>query len=251
MDDIVAALDDQQTELDELVRALDPAGWAAPSRCDGWSVTDVVLHLAQTNEMAIGSLQHRFNDALVDLIRDLPPSADVDDGAAAMVANQRGASPEAVYIRWRASVDTMMRCYWDADPHDRVQWVAGTLSAQTLATTRLAETWIHTNDVASGLGVTLTPSTRLKYIARLAWRTLPYAFGRAGKTMQGTVAFELNGTNGRPWVFATDAPAATVLRGEAVDLCEVAGRRATASGTSLVAEGPDAAAVLELVRTFA
>lgn len=251
MEDIVAALDDQQVELDEILRSLSPADWAAPSRCPGWSASDVVLHLAQTNEMAIGSLEHRFDDVLTELTTGLPPSNDVDDGAALMVQHQRGASPDDVYQRWRASVDRMMALYWDADPHDRVQWVAGTLSAHTLATTRLAETWIHTNDVRA-----TPPSTRLRYIARLAWRTLPYAFRRAGREMHGTVAFDLVGTNGRPWVFAPDAAsgepeADTVVRGLAVDLCEVAAQRAAAPGTSLVAEGPDAAGVLELVRTFA
>ena len=246
MDDIVAALDDQQVELDEILRSLDADGWAAPSRCPGWSAADVVLHLAQTNEMAIGSLQHRFDEVLTELTTGLPPSADVDDGAAVMVEHQRGGSTEDLYNRWKASVDTMMKLYWDADAHDRVQWVAGTLSVHTLATTRLAETWIHTNDVRA-----TPPSSRLRYIARLAWRTLPYAFARAGRDMHGTVAFELEGTNGRPWVFAPDEPAVTVVRGLAVDLCEVAAQRAAAPSTSLVAEGPDAAGVLELVRTFA
>jgi hypothetical protein len=46
--------------------------------------------------------------------------------------------------------------------------VPGELSARTLATTRLAETWIHAGDVAGALGVTLPPTDRLRPIARLA-----------------------------------------------------------------------------------
>ena len=41
------------------------------------------------------------------------------------------------------------------------------------------------------------------------------------------------------------------MRGDAVDLCLVAGQRADAADTGLVAEGPDGAEVLALVRTFA
>jgi uncharacterized protein (TIGR03084 family) len=246
MEDIVAALDDQQVELDEILRALDPDGWARPSRCVGWSVSDVVLHLAQTNEMAIGSLTGTYDQVLERFVAGLDFASSVDDGAGLMVDKERGAPPDEVYARFRNTVDQLMSLFWEADPHDRVQWVAGTLSAQTLATTRLAETWIHTNDVAR-----TPPSSRLKYIARLAWRTLPYAFTRAGREMKGTVAFELEGPNGKPWVFAPETPADTVVRGLAIDLCEVAAQRATAPGTSLVAEGPDAADVLELVRTFA
>jgi hypothetical protein len=42
-----------------------------------------------------------------------------------------------------------------------------------------------------------------------------------------------------------------VIRGDALDLCLVAGRRRAPSETGLVAEGPDADGVLELVRTYA
>ena len=56
----IDALVEQQAELDGLVAGLDEAGWQRPSACAGWSVSDVVLHLAQTQEMALGSVQGRF-----------------------------------------------------------------------------------------------------------------------------------------------------------------------------------------------
>ena len=83
------------------------------------------------------------------------------------------------------------------EPGDRLQWVAGDVAARTLATTRLAETWIHAGDVAAGLGVELEPTDRLWHIARLAWRTIPYAFQRAGAEPPGPVAFRLDGTERR------------------------------------------------------
>ena len=51
--------------------------------------------------------------------------------------------------------------------------------------------------------------------------------------------------------FAPGEPAPTVVSGAAAELCEVAARRIDAAGTSLTARGPDAAAVLVLVRTYA
>jgi uncharacterized protein (TIGR03084 family) len=132
-----------------------------------------------------------------------------------------------------------------------VTWVAGELSVHTLATTRLAETWIHTGDVAGALGVTLPPTGRIEHIARLAWRTLPYAFERAGRTLAGAVAFDLVGPQGEMWVFRSEAPTVTSVHGPAEDLCAVAARRVDPGDTRLVAEGADAAAVLELVRTYA
>jgi uncharacterized protein (TIGR03084 family) len=129
--------------------------------------------------------------------------------------------------------------------------VAGELSVRTLVTTRLAETWIHTGDVADGLGVELQPTTRLEHIARLAWRTLPYAFARSGRELAGPVGFDLKGPNGDPWEFLPDEAPVTTIRGAGAELCLVAARRAEPGETSLTGDGPDADAVLELVRTYA
>jgi len=69
--------------------------------------------------------------------------------------------------------------------------------------------------------------------------------------MNGPVALDLIGPNGEQWRFDPDAPALTTIRGSAVEFCEVAARRVDLDSTDLVANGPDAAAVLRLVRTYA
>ena len=250
MDDVLEALAAQHAELAGLVDGLDDEGWARPSRCEGWSIADVVLHLAQTDEMALASVQGRLPEALYELTGGLPAAPSIDEGAALMVARDRAAGPAAVYQRWRRSSAAMREAFAACDPGAKVQWVVGELAARTLATTRLAECWIHTGDVADGLGVEPAPSDRLWHIARLAWRTLPWAFTREGRSPAGPVAFRLTGPGGEAWDFGED-DAATVVRGSAVELCRVASRRVPASETGLSAEGPDAADVLALVRTWA
>jgi uncharacterized protein (TIGR03084 family) len=256
-DPAVSALFEEQQALDDHLDGLDDRGWAAPSRCPGWSVSDVVLHLAQTNEMAVASLEGTMPQYLARVAEGLPPTADVDAGAAAMVERERGAPREEVRARWDASVRALRDGFAAADLSGRVTWVVGELSVRTLATTRLAETWIHGGDVAVASGPLPTPTDRLWHIARLAWRTVPYAFARAGRPAPGPVVFDLVSPGGDAWRFARDAGASepdgpvTTVRGDAVDLCLVAGQRADASDTGLVAEGPDGAEVLALVRTFA
>jgi uncharacterized protein (TIGR03084 family) len=249
VDTIVVALAEQQAELDGLLDSLDPDDWERPSRCERWTVGDVVLHLAQTNEMAIGSAQGRFTEVVARLAEGLPPTDTVDEGVDLMVARQRGAPPDEVHERYRTSAAVLQDVLRSSDPHARVTWVAGDLSTRTLATTRLAETWIHTGDVFHAFGRTPVPADRLRHIVRLAWRTLPYAFGREGREPPGPVAFRLVGPSGEPWDFGEDAP--TVVSGDALDLCMVASRRVPAGDTKLQATGPDAGAVLELVRTWA
>ena len=251
MEEIVVALVEQQAELAGLLDGLDDEGWARPSRCEGWSVADVVLHVAQTNELAIGSATGRFDDALVALGRGGRTPTSVDDGAAIAVERERGQPGDAVRERWAAGSRELAELLAATDPHARVTWVAGQLSARTLATTRLAETWIHTGDVAEALGIELPPRPRLRHIARLAWRTLPYAFGREGKELHGPVAFHLRGPDGSAWDFTPDGEARTTVTGDGVELCLVAARRVDPAATGLVAEGPDAEDVLALVRTYA
>ena len=50
-DDLVA----EQDRLDAILGGLDGADWAAPSAAAGWTVADVVLHLAQSEEAVTAS----------------------------------------------------------------------------------------------------------------------------------------------------------------------------------------------------
>ena len=231
-----------------MVSGLDDAGWKAPSRCEGWSVADVVLHLAQTDEMAIASVEGRMTEA----VAGFPPSASsIDEGADLMVQAERGVGAAAVLDRWRDRSSHLRSLLAGCDPSARLNWVVGTLSARTLATTRMTECWIHTGDIAFGLGVPQPAGGRLWHIARLAWRTLPYAFTLNGREMSGPVRFELVGPGGEEWTFSEGSSAETVVRGPALDLCMVAARRVAPGDTALSGSGPDYEAVLEVVRTWA
>lgn len=254
MGEILDALARQHDELDGLVADLDEAGWALPSRCPEWCIADVLLHLAQTDEMTVASVEGRLPEAAAgfgEVGVVAPTTSAVDDLAGQAVAAERGRPGKEVYERWRAASGAQAKALAACEAGTRLRWVAGELSALTLATTRVAEWWIHTGDIAAGLGRDLIPDGRLRHIARLAWRTLPYAFAQAGRTLAGPVAVHLTAPDGSTWEFNPDEPARTTISGPALDFCLVAGRRARPSDTALTGTGPDAEAVLELVRTFA
>lgn len=251
MDAIVESLAEQQAELADLLDGLTESGWHAPTRCERWDVSDVVLHLAQTNELALGSATGRFAEVSEELTSGMGPATSIDEGAALMVERQRGMPLAELLGRWTTGTTGLVEVLDSMDLSTRVTWVAGELSARTLATTRIAETWIHTGDIAHALGVELVPTDRLRLITRLAWRTLPYAFASAGRTLSGPVAFRLASPSGEAWDFLPEEPAVTTIRGSAVELCAVAARRLDPASTSLIGEGPDATDVLALVRTYA
>lgn len=252
MDDLVAALDQQHAELAAIVDGCRHEDWSRPTRCEDWDVASVLLHLAQTDELglqsATGALDHLVNGVLGS--RD-EQTVTVDDAAADRVAADRTAGGDAIRERWHRSSVAMRASIAAGDPHRRVTWISGRLSIHTLAATRLSECWIHTGDIAAALGLEPAPSDRLRHIARLAWRTLPYAFERDDKSLTGPVALDLIGPHGDPWRFDPDQPALTTISGSAVEFCDVAARRVAPESTSLTGTGPDVADVLRLVRTYA
>ena len=214
-------------------------------------MADVVLHLAQTDEFAVASAEQR-----------LPPVEErdkwvigngntVDDAAGDLVAAERDQPPGAIHERWRTGAERLRAALRAVGPHERVNWVVGEVSVRTLTTTRLAETWIHTGDVAHAFDAEPQVDDRLWHIARLAWRTLPYAFSRAGREMHGPVAFALGAPDEGRWDLVPSGEPVTSVHGPALDLCLVAARRLDPADSALRAEGPDADAVLELVRTYA
>ena len=255
MEKITADLAAQHTELRGILTALTPEQWDTPSLCPGWSVADVVLHLAQSDEAALGSARGTISVAAKGAGWDLDDlhagRATMDEIAERAIAAQRGAPPAELLARWSAAADGLVSTLSITDPKRALPWVVGELPARTLATTRLAECWIHTHDIARPLGIAMEPADRMWHIARLAWRTLPYAFARAGQTLTGPVALILDKPDGTgTWEFVEGEPLTTVT-GPAETFLYVAARRVPGLESDLEASGPDADAVLELVRTFA
>lgn len=117
------------------------------------------------------------------------------------------------------------------------------------ATTRLAEHWAHAQDITVPLGLAYPDTDRLRHIAWLAHRTLPYAFSVAGRP-DAAVFCDLTAPDGTHWTFG-DAAAPNRITGPAAQFCRVGARRLAPEQTDLTAEGPQAAEALRLVRNYA
>src|SRR5687767_14949504 len=89
------ALAEQHAELQGVLASLTPDLWNAGSACSGWSVSDVVLHLAQTDELARASLDRTFGDVVAQYAayatEEGITAGDVDDFAGVAVARERSA----------------------------------------------------------------------------------------------------------------------------------------------------------------
>ena len=120
----------------------------------------------------------------------------------------------------------------------------------TLATTRLAEHWAHGLDIVGPLGVEFPDTDRLRHVAWLAHRTLPYALSLAGLPAVA-VRCELTAPDGaQTWRFGPP-DAGSAITGAAGEFCRVAAQRLDPAQTGLQVSGPHGAAALRLVRTYA
>jgi len=234
----------EQDRLEAILLALDEPAWTCPSAAPGWSVADVVLHLAITEEAVLATLA--AGDAAAQMDSGSPGIDQVMDD---MVRAQKGAEPSAIFERWREARLRAVEALAVADPARPLAWAAAPLRPVTLATTRLAEHWAHGLDITEPLGIAWEDTARLRHVAWLAHRSLPYAFSLAGLSTVD-VQFVLDGPDKDTWIFGSDESQSQVS-GPAGDLCRVATQRMPADKSALSTTGPHGATALALVRTYA
>jgi uncharacterized protein (TIGR03084 family) len=239
IDDFVA----ETLRLQGILGLLTRAQWLAGSGAGGWSVADVVLHLAQSDESVVASA------AGADHQGDVALAGTVDDWAARRVEAER-TTPDLVFTRWQEARDAAVAALRDADQEVPLPWVSGPVKPATLATTRLAEYWAHGLDITEPLGIDFPDTSRLRHIAWLAHRTLPYALARAGQPPAPVRCSLTAPDEVTTWTFGPD-DADSQISGSAAAFCRVAAQRLDPAASGLRATGPHGAAALRVVRTYA
>jgi uncharacterized protein (TIGR03084 family) len=235
----------EEERLEKILSGLDEAQWASASAADGWRIADVVLHLAQSEEAAAATATHGTLRGGLGVV-----AGDTMDARADAAVRAERAAPTEVFARWQRARQAALAAMRDADPDLAVQWMVGTIKPATLATTRLAEHWAHGLDIAGPLGADFPDTDRLKHVAWLAHRTLPYALSLAGEPA-APVRCELTAPDGEQvWRFGP-ADAESAITGAAGEFCRVAAQRLDPARSGLATSGPHGAAALRLVRTYA
>ncbi|CAM3632884.1 maleylpyruvate isomerase family mycothiol-dependent enzyme [Kibdelosporangium persicum] len=235
-DDLVAEYD----RLDGIFATLSAEDWMRPSAAAEWSNVDVLLHLAQTEETVVATVTGSG-------VRERGAMS-VDEAMDQWVRAER-AGPEVVYPRWRAARRKSVEVLRSADPAKASAWASAALRPATMATTRLAEHWAHALDITEPLGIPYPDTDRLRHIARLAHRTLPYAFQLAGR-QPVAVRAELTGPDGQTYRFGPDDAGSTIT-GSLGAFCRVGAQRLKPEQSGLTTTGPHAAAALRVLRNYA
>ena len=130
-------------------------------------------------------------------------------------------------------------------------WFGPPMSPTSMATARLMETWAHSLDVHSAVGVVPESTDRIRHIAHLAVRTRNFSFITNSLTPPaGEFRIDLVAPDGDVWTFGPEDAEQTVT-GSALDLCLLATQRINRVKTDLVATGDDADQWLDIAQCFA
>jgi len=247
MRELAGDLAAETAALRPLVAGLDEAGWHQPTPAPGWSVGDQVSHLAF------------FDDAAIQSATD--PEGFAAETESAVTAGEL--TPDAIAERYRSLTGSELLTWFDAsrrrlikvfaelDPALRLPWFGPPMSAASSLTARIMETWAHGQDVADALAQVREPTSRLRHIAHIGVRALPYGFAVNGLEVPAEpVRVELTAPDGQVWTWGP-GHAANRVTGPALDFCLLVTQRRHRADTAIRAEGQVAAQWLTIAQAFA
>ncbi len=244
--ELVEDLAAEQDALVAVLETIDPDDWFRPTPAWSWDVRDTVAHLADTDELAI--------DTCIDGPRALAKVAagcgSSEDLTLLGVLRGRRLTGADVLAWWTRTQMDEREVLLSLDPAMRVPWGLG-MRPPSFVTARLMECWAHALDVHAALGREPVDTDRLRHVAWIGIRALPYACSLAGVAPPDVpIRVELTLPSGATWTFGP-ADATDRITGPASEFCRVFVQRLPAdAATDLVAEGDGARLALRVARSF-
>ncbi len=247
---MVADLRAESDELDALVADLPAARWAQPTPSPGWTIAHQIAHLLWTDRVALTAVTDEagFAAVLDEAAKD--PSGFVDAGAEELATTP----PAELLADWRRTRGRLHDELLTVAEGRKLPWFGPPMSAPSMATARLMETWAHGLDVADALGVDRPATSRLKSIAHIGVRTRDFAFvvnGLEPPTDPFLVQLRAPSKSGAStWSWGPE-DATQRVTGSARDFCMLVTQRRPRSALDVVASGEDAERWLGIAQAFA
>lgn len=245
--DLVADLRAESDALDDLVAGLDDDGWRLETPAPGWTIAHQIAHLWWTDRVSVVAVTDEpgFGEILRDAAND--PLGFVDAGAERLATT----APAEMLADWRSTRARLHDELLEVVDGRKLPWFGPPMSASSMATARLMETWAHGLDVADALGVTRPATARLRAIAHIGVRTRDFAFTVHGLPLPTEpFAVELTGPDGDTWTWGPQ-DAAQRVTGSAEDFCMLVTQRRPPARLDVTAVGVDASKWLTIAQAFA
>jgi uncharacterized protein (TIGR03083 family) len=223
----------QRARLADLLAGLDDQQWAAPTRCENWSVQDVIAHLVSTNQFWAFSIDSGLAGSPTTFLATFDPVA----SPMQLVEAARASTPAetlATFVETNAALAAAI-----GRAEGRWSEVAeappGHLAIALVAQHALWDSWVHERDIALPLGLDAVVEddevlAALGYAAALS----PAFAASLGSTRCGSLVVRATDPDAEIVVEAGaqvrigegPAPAdAVVVEGDAVALLEAFSRR--------------------------
>jgi uncharacterized protein (TIGR03083 family) len=142
----------QRRRLADVLATLDEGQWAAQTRCEGWSVQDVVTHLITTNQFWALSITSGLAGEPTRFLASFDPV----QTPAQMVEGMRDMTPADVLDRYVETADGLAHTV-DGLDDDAWSTIAeappGHIAIRSLVLHALWDAWIHERDVVLPLGI--------------------------------------------------------------------------------------------------
>jgi uncharacterized protein (TIGR03084 family) len=246
---LVADLRAEGDEIEALVRDLTPDRWARPTPAEGWTVAHQIAHLAWTDERALlaATDPEGFGKEFAEY------ASRADEGLDRVVDAEAGrlAGRPDLLDWWRAGREQLATTLLAVPAGTKLPWYGPPMSAASMATARLMETWAHGQDVADGLGVRRESTARLRHVAHIGVRTRDFAYlVRGAQAPAEQFRVELMGPGDELWTWGPE-DATQRVTGPALEFCLLVTQRVHRGDTALVAAGDDANAWLDIAQAFA
>jgi uncharacterized protein (TIGR03084 family) len=254
MREILSDLVAEQQSLDQFLQRIHERDWKLRTPAPGWTIHDTVSHLAHTETFAARCIAEGQGAI------DAASIYDLDDWNERGVAMGRGKRYQEVIEWWRNGRASVVDALSRMETSERVPWVVKSASAKSFATLRLMETWAHGLDVKQAMDGRLVigeeeedpfaDTARLRHVAWLAHRLMPWAFTEAGEVYpRHGVRVELMGPRYARWVYGPE-DTDQVIKGLAGEFCRVAVHRMRVTDTNLKAVGDTAETALRVLRAY-
>jgi uncharacterized protein (TIGR03084 family) len=244
---MVADLRAESDALDALVGDLAPQQWSTPTPAPGWTIAHQIAHLLWTDRVACTAVTDAdgFAALLDEAAKD--PAGFVDAAAEELAATP----PEDLLADWRATRTRLHDELLEVAGGRKLPWFGPPMSAASMATARLMETWAHGLDVADALGVRRPATARLRSIAHIGVRTRDFAFSIHGLTPPAEPFYvQLRAPDGSTWAWGPE-DASQQVTGSAEDFCLLVTQRRPRSELDVTAAGADAQTWLGIAQAFA
>ena len=237
----------ESDELDAIVADLPAERWAAATPAAGWTIAHQIAHLLWTDRVALTAVTDEagFGEVLAEAAKD--PTGFVDAGAEELAA----LPPTELLADWRQTRARLHEELLAVADGRKLPWFGPPMSAPSMATARLMETWAHGLDVADTLGVKRPATARLRSIAHIGVRTRDFAFSINGLAPPAEpFRVELRAPDGSVWEWGP-GDAAQRVTGTAEDFCMLATQRRPRADLDVHADGPEAEKWLSIAQAFA